>query len=133
MSTNDKKRNVYVIDANVFIGADISPFRSFRDAIIVVPMHVLDALEKRIDDRDQGWACKAVINYIERLRASEKDGDKLTTTGVNRSGVNMKWMANAMPAIIIRNRERREIAVILIVFLIVLFMFVLLFIFPLQR
>ena len=82
MSTNDKKRNVYVIDANVFIGADISPFRSFRDAIIIVPMHVLDALEKRIDDRDQGWACKAVINYIERLRASEKDGDKLTTTGV---------------------------------------------------
>ena len=82
MSTDDKKRNVYVIDANVFIGADISPFRSFRDAIIVVPMHVLDALEKRIDDRDQGWACKAVINYIERLRASEKDGDKLTTTGV---------------------------------------------------
>lgn len=82
MSIDDKKRNVYVIDANVFIGADISPFRSFRDAIIVVPMHVLDALEKRIDDRDQGWACKAVINYIERLRASEKDGDKLTTTGV---------------------------------------------------
>lgn len=82
MTTDDKKRNVYVIDANVFIGADISPFRSFRDAIIIVPMHVLDALEKRIDDRDQGWACKAVINYIERLRASEKDGDKLTTTGV---------------------------------------------------
>ena len=82
MSADDKRRNIYVIDANVFIGADTSPFRSFKNAIIVVPMHVLDALEKRIDDRDQGWACKAVINYIERLRASEESGKKLTTTGV---------------------------------------------------
>ena len=100
MSTNDKKRNVYVIDANVFIGADISPFRSFRDAIIVVPMHVLDALEKRIDDRDQGWACKAVINYIERLRASEKDGDKLTTTGVMDKNGNIVIVATTPRAAI---------------------------------
>ena len=100
MSTDDKKRNVYVIDANVFIGADISPFRSFRDAIIVVPMHVLDALEKRIDDRDQGWACKAVINYIERLRASEKDGDKLTTTGVMDKNGNIVIVATTPRAAI---------------------------------
>ena len=100
MSTNDKKRNVYVIDANVFIGADISPFRSFRDAIIVVPMHVLDALEKRIDDRDQGWACKAVINYIERLRASEKDGNKLTTTGVMDKNGNIVIVATTPRATI---------------------------------
>lgn len=100
MSTDDKKRNVYVIDANVFIGADISPFRSFRDAIIVVPMHVLDALEKRIDDRDQGWACKAVINYIERLRASEKDGDKLTTTGVMDKNGNIVVVATTPRTVI---------------------------------
>lgn len=62
------KRIITVIDTNVFIGAADAPFHKMHDRDIVIPMIVLQELEKHRGDIGSGWACRQVLHYIEDLR-----------------------------------------------------------------
>lgn len=64
-----KKKNIAVIDTNVFIGAGDAPFRELRNTEIVIPIKVLQELEHhRSDSGGAGFSCRTVLHYLERLR-----------------------------------------------------------------
>lgn len=74
------KRIITVIDTNVFIGAADAPFHKMHDRDIVIPMIVLQELEKHRGDIGSGWACRTVLHYIESLRL-EHGGHVLSDEG----------------------------------------------------
>lgn len=74
------KRIITVIDTNVFIGAADAPFHKMHDRDIVIPMVVLQELEKHRGDTGSGWACRTVLHYIEKLR-TEYGGRVLSEKG----------------------------------------------------
>lgn len=74
------KRIITVIDTNVFIGAADAPFHKMHDRDIVIPMVVLQELEKHRGDTGSGWACRTVLHYIENLR-TEYGGRVLSEKG----------------------------------------------------
>ena len=83
MSTNDKKRNVYVIDANVFIGADISPFRSF----ICVVFNLI-CLENTLLERINRVFSFIPFSKIHELAHPLFPTDGLPTTAIVYVGIN---------------------------------------------
>ena len=71
-----------VIDANVFMGAGTDPFKFYHNCDIVIPYAVIDTLdEHRGDGSGIGWACRLVLDYIERLRVNHGAG-RLSSGGV---------------------------------------------------
>ena len=71
-----------VIDANVFMGAGTDPFKFYHNCDIVIPYAVIDTLdEHRSDGSGIGWACRLVLDYIERLRVHHGAG-QLSSNGV---------------------------------------------------
>ena len=73
LDNNPEQRPTLVIDANVFMGAGNDPFKVFQNSDIVVPVPVIEDLERhRGDDGGIGWACRSVLGHIEQLRISHQ-------------------------------------------------------------
>ena len=68
------RRVTAIIDTNVFIGAADEPFKKLDNTDIVIPAIVLQELEKhRSDDGNNGWSCRTVLHYIEKIRQTQGD------------------------------------------------------------
>lgn len=79
---NKNSRIISIIDTNVFIGAADAPFKKIHDRDIVIPMIVLQELEKHRGDVGSGWACRTVLHYIEDLRETV-GGEVMASTGAD--------------------------------------------------